>query len=71
MKPKWRGNRGRGSATKTWKETELQETEWHKGKKRRKTERKETEWHKDKIRGKTECIKKEQNTIWNKKSKVI
>ena len=66
----------KGSATKRWKETE-----WHKDKVTRKKK-----WHKDKVTGKqneerqsnkrdrvtakTECIKK-QNTIWNKKSKVI
>ena len=35
-------NRGRGSATKTWKETEWQ---------------REIEWHKDRVTRKTECKK--------------
>ena len=52
MKPKWKGKKGRGSATKRWKETEWQDTEWYKDKVRRKTE-----WHKDKIRGKKEWHK--------------
>ena len=53
MRPKWEGKKGKGSATKRWKETK-----WHKDKIRGKTE-----WHKDKVTrkrewGKTECIKK-------------
>jgi len=47
MKPKWKGKKERGSATKRWKETE-----WHKDKVRRKTE-----WYKNKIREKTEWEK--------------
>ena len=44
MKPKWKGKKERGSATKRWKETE-----WHENKIIGKTE-----WHKDKITGKRE-----------------
>ena len=49
MKPKWEGKKGRGSATKTWKETE-----WHKDKIIGKTEWQKTEWDKDIVIKETE-----------------